>query len=408
MRGRTRGRWLVGLLLLCVVAWMGLQRLTAASAGPVVEVGFGVGAMAVEPGAHRLFVGSWGAQLNGVSVVDTIGGTRVRQVLPNRGWPVLTVGRRRHRIYATQPDGDLLHILDAATGASLRTIRVGAGAYSAALDEAGGRLYLGILYSRSVKVLDVTTGATVGVITAGPIGSVALDPGTGRGFVPMAGTTHCGRLPIPRTGAVCTFDLRGGRMLRAVPVASQDGYTLIVDKSTHRLFVLTSPDNTLSVLDTHTGALVRTAPVGAVPARMGRAGMALDTRAGRVMISNSADDTLYLLDARSGAVVRAVALGTDAGDLQGAVAVDEGTSRAFVSGRNGTRVVDTRAGTIVRTLPASYQVAVDPGTRHVFLGQGGDPILVDQLTFRVASALHMRTASPRTGPATVTMLTNAD
>jgi len=136
--------------------------------------------------------------------------------------------------------------------------------------------------------------------------------------------------------------------------------------------------------------------------------MALDTRAGRVLISNSADDTLYLLDARSGAVARAMALGNDAGDLQGAVAVDEGTSRAFVSGRNGTRVVDTGAGTIVRTLPASYQVAVDPGTRHVFLGQGGAPTLVDQLTFLVASTLHMRTGSPHTGPATVTMLTNAD
>ncbi len=145
---------------------------------------------------------------------------------------------------------------------------------------------------------------------------------------------------------------------------------MAVDTRTHRLFVLTSPDNTLSVLNTRTGALLRTAHGGAVPARMGQAGLALDTRAGRVVISNPADDTVYVLDARSGTVVRAVALGTDAGDLQGAVAVDEGTSRAFVSGRNGTRVVDTRTGAVMRTLPASYQGAVDPGTRasHSRLG----------------------------------------
>lgn len=375
MRGWTMAWWLLVLLLIAGVAWMGLQRLTAASAGPVVEVGFGVGAMAVEPSTHRLVVGSWGAQVNGVSVLDTASGTLGRRVLPNRGWPAFTVDRPRHRIYATQPDGDLLQVLDAATGAPVRTIRVGTGAYGMALDDAGGRLYLAMIYSRSVKVLDVTTGTTLHTIKAGPSSSVALDPGTGRGFVPMAGTTRCGPLPILKTGAVCIFDLHSGRMLRAVPVASQDGYTMAVDTRTHRLFVLTSPDNTLSVLNTRTGALLRTAPVGAVPARMGQAGLALDTRTGRVVISNPADDTVYVLDARSGTVVRAVALGTDAGDLQGAVAADEGTSRAFVSGRNGTRVVDTRTGAVMRTLPASYQVAVDPCTRHVFLGRGGSPTL---------------------------------
>jgi len=71
-------------------------------------------------------------------------------------------------------------------------------------------------------------------------------------------------------------------------------------------------------------------------------------------------------------------VGNDPNDLQGPIAVDESAGQAFVSGMNGTRVVDTRRGILLATLAPSLAAVVDPASGQVFLGQLGAPSAGDQ------------------------------
>ena len=158
----------------------------------------------------------------------------------------------------------------------------------------------------------------------------------------------------------------------------------MMDDKTSRAVVPT--DTGLSVLDTRSGAVLRTVALG----QRRLAGLPLlDARSGRVFVVIRSlahaplPGSIIVLDARNGAVVRRVALGGSPGPL----VVDERAGRVVVLTRgwpgtiNSVSILDARTGALLRTLPvgvAANGMAVDERNGRVFVIHGpGFVILPD-------------------------------
>ncbi len=196
--------------------------------------------------------------------------------------------------------------------------------------------------------------------------ALALDPRTARVFVADSDAA-----------SVTMLDAHSGAVLRTIPVGA-DPSALAVDVRTNRVFVVNATfagtRGSVSVLNASTGDLLRTVSVGAGPQAV-----AADERSGHVVVANSGADSVCLLDARSGRVLRTVTVGTS----PSAVAVDARTEHAFVvsafypprPGRSGTvSVLDTRTGALLRTVAVGQwpgAVTVDSRHGHVIVTNAG-------------------------------------
>ena len=171
-----------------------------------------------------------------------------------------------------------------------------------------------------------------------------------------------------------------GPILHTVMVGGDPEQSLTVDDQTSRAFVFNRFDNTVSVLDTATGALVRTVSVGS-----SFAFFAIDRPTGRVFLGSGGDGTISMLDAKTGQVLRTV---NDPDNDVRRLAVDERTNRVFVGGNSSAMtVLDGRTGAIVQHLAVCggpFAVAMSERTGHLFAKcNDGTTDMLDARTGRV-------------------------
>jgi len=233
----------------------------------------------------------------------------------------------------------------------------------------------------SIRMLDTHTGALLRTISIGGLGVyMVVDENSSRLFVALPGQSDAQDRIISH-GNITILDTRTGARVRTVP-AGWSGQ-MLVDPARGRVFVADRGDFTtrtpgaLIVLDARTGAVVHRTPLG-----HDAWGLLLDRRTGHVFVTAQAiaekyywlsKTTLYMLDARDGTVLHTSPL---SGALSVASAVvDERTSRAFLSLEEGQAnstlaIADTRTGVLLRTLPVggrATSLAVNPATGRVFL-----------------------------------------
>jgi DNA-binding beta-propeller fold protein YncE len=228
------------------------------------------------------------------------------------------------------------------------------------------------------------------------------DAGSDTMLVPSGSARRAARRPGRRAGvllagmalvAACGVAVAGrgetSPVLRTVTVGGDPERSLVIDDQTSRAFVFNRNDfpNTVSVLDTRTGALVRTVSVGSAFVKM-----AVDRPTGHVFLSSGGDATISMLDARSGSVLRTV---TDSDDSTRDIAVDERTNQVFVGHRDSSTVtvLDGRTGSILRHLSVCvgpFAVAVSERTGHLFAKCNDGT--TDMLDARTGRVLH-RTAN---------------
>lgn len=238
----------------------------------------------------------------------------------------------------------------AAANPVLRTIAVGQSPAALAIDERTGRAFVVNSGDNTVSVLDTRTATllrTVGVGWA-PL-TIAVDEQAGRVFVVNASARYLA------TGSVSVLDATSGRLIETTAVGLTP-YAIAIDQRAGRVFVLATGAGPrglgrLSVLDAATGRLVQTFVTGRNDAPLLSAAMlAVDARTQRLfaVIGSPSGYTLDVLDSRSGARVRTVALGTRAAPY--AVAVDEALGRAIVAVTGCImRVFDAASGRPLRT-----------------------------------------------------------
>jgi DNA-binding beta-propeller fold protein YncE len=170
-------------------------------------------------------------------------------------------------------------------------------------------------------------------------------------------------------GEILSQDAEAGPVLRKVVVGPYPG-GVTVDERTSRAFV-TNQDGTIHVLDTRTGALVRTVKVAS-----GYDAVSIAPRFNRILVFNTSakgvGTSLTLLNQSSGSALRTVNLG---GNLHG-VAVDAQTARVYLGMSSGISVLDARTGVVLRTITLPVRgvpisVSLDWKSGHLFVAQEG-------------------------------------
>jgi YVTN family beta-propeller protein len=244
-------------------------------------------------------------------------------------------------------------------------------------------------------------------------------------------------------GSILVAQGQAGNPIVATTLVGALPCCVAVDSLTGHVFVLNSADNTMSVLDSRTGSLLRTLAVGRMPLAV-----AVDGRRGRVFVGNLADPTLTvlrahgpalstltlpynvnalavdeqlgyilavpasasrtvaLLDARSGRLVRTFGAGADVA----ALAVDGQLGRVFVASTGGhtVGVLDIRSGRLVhraRVGTAPSSIAVDAAGGRIFVLNSGDSTLsvLDARTGIVRNTIALAGSQPANGGLVATL-----
>jgi DNA-binding beta-propeller fold protein YncE len=175
-------------------------------------------------------------------------------------------------------------------------------------------------------------------------------------------------VPVGGPGSVSMLDAHTGRVLRTVRI-SADPHHIALDERIGRVYVL-SDDSTLSVIDTRTGALLATRTLRPFTGGFIGYGIGVDAPAGRVIVCEGG--RAHVLDARRAREVTAVDLGSGPFSGNCDVAVDEAIHVAHISSPSGFHAVDTRTGAVLSSQGAMAlrggQVAMDAVSHHVFVG----------------------------------------
>jgi YVTN family beta-propeller protein len=107
---------------------------------------------------------------------------------------------------------------------------------------------------------------------------------------------------------------------------------MAVDARGAHVFVLNRGSASVSVLDAHSGRVLRTRALDRRSSAAGAMARAMDARTGRVFVANGDADSVSVLDLRRGVVLRTLAVGVH----PLGVAVDEKVGRAFVVNYGGS------------------------------------------------------------------------
>lgn len=228
--------------------------------------------------------------------------------------------------------------------------------------------------------------ATGLALVGGLVQPIGVDATHVDGGHALARTRHAGTSTVLARGGPVTQ--RGTPVLRTMTVGEHPGVS-VVDSQTGRLFVA-NYDNTVSVLDTATGAVVRTVDVGQAIGAAQPTALTLDARAGRVFVA-AQDSSVTTLDARTGAVLRTVGLASSPSDIT----ADARTARVFVATYNSTvSLLDSRTGALLSTVDVQGTpsgITIDTRTGRVFVtsdeGTQGVITVLDAATGRVLTTL---------------------
>ncbi len=279
----------------------------------------------------------------------------------------LAIDTRTNRVFVGNGDSlgvGTVSVLDPARHSVPRTVAVPGGAM--AVDERGGRVFVAQtgLATHRLSILDATSGALLRTValTAHPI-AVAVDATTDRAFVlGQRGTT----------GSVTVLDATTGTPLRRVTLGSSPAQpTVLVAARAGHVFV--QDTGGVRLLDGRTGVVLRRSAA--------RGLMTLDARTERVVVVGSdgrAHLTVTVLDPATGRVLRVVRVANGAptgiGPIQG-LAVDEPAHRLVVAwqdsyDRCSVSRIDTVSGAILSTTDLGYvpvAVTLDDARGRVFI-----------------------------------------
>ncbi len=166
---------------------------------------------------------------------------------------------------------------------------------------------------------------------------------------------------------VSVIDGATNAVIATIPVVIPFPCSVGVNPSTNRVYVTNSGD-TVSVID---GTLAESDPANAVIATVpvGGQSIGVNPTTNRIYVGNNIDETVSVIDGASNAVVATVALGR-VGPI--AVEVNPTTNRVYVSGGSvidGTLAESDPANAVIASLPATgHSIGVNPTTDRIYVG----------------------------------------
>lgn len=291
---------------------------------------------------------------NSLSTFDTGTGRLLRTVHAYaNGGVSMAVDERDSRVFAVFANSGIVGVFDTRDGRRLRAIAFGVThPLLTPIVDAAGRLLVVDQAAGTVSVVDAR-GLAVRAVTlvAREPAAWALDPATPRG-------SSGGRLLVGGDTALSVVDTRSGAVVRTLALGVR-ARQILVDTRRRRAFLLVSdhlgPSGHIPVVDTRTGRLVTTIILQGVAMSA-----ALDARHDRLVVAQQ-DGTVDILDAGSGRLIHAwdTAPGAPSG-----LTLDANTGRAFVLHGRGFRLVPDRWTWIPSWMRARLPFVPRPGLSY--------------------------------------------
>lgn len=220
-----------------------------------------------DPASHRLFL-SHGMR---VVVVDTRGDSVVGEIGPTPGVHDIALAPELGRGWTSNGRDSTITVFDYASLKPLATIKLEARNPDViTFDKASGRVFAFNGGSASATVIDARTNAVVGTVPVGGKPEFAVTDGEGHLWVNNEDSS-----------TVVQLDTRTLKVTARWPLAPGEGPSgLALDRVHHRLFAACA-NQKLVVLDSNTGRVVTTLPIG-----QGADGAAYDPGRGLVFTPN--------------------------------------------------------------------------------------------------------------------------
>ncbi len=324
--------------------------------------------MAFDGQTARAFIGVRNYDVGGIAVVDLRAGRLLSELDVDTRPLALVLARLARRVFVLTAGTDLTRgrgrviVLDAASGARQRSIAVAGEPNALAVDEARQRVLV---------TVHTGGGAAVAIYDMRSLALIARLP-LEADARPIAITAADGQaLVVTSAGRVYLIVEARARVAHVIQMG-QGAALVAVDARSGRAFVANPVSNTVGVIDTASGTLLRTVPVGVTPD-----GLGVSPATRRVLVANAADGTITLLDSRSGTPLRAVAVGAD----PSGVIVAEHAGLAVIPTAEGLAVVDTASGALLR------RIAILNGAAAVALDDQSAQAVVASATASVGSSV---------------------
>jgi DNA-binding beta-propeller fold protein YncE len=295
------------------------------------------------PGANGGALPSW--SVRSIILSEMSGATGGTAMAVNPGG--VAIDQRTQRVFVADEDANAVRVLDGETGTLLQTVSPGSSlstswTWTIAVDERAGRVFVANSPYASqeaiVAMLDARTGAVLRTthlgVSTGEATLMAVDEATDHLFIVQPGAATTVHMLDARSGAILDTLALGGQARAAV-----------IDARVHRLFVTTAAG--LSIVDARTGVLLGTIPVG-----RNSGALAVDERADRIVVTaDGRAGPLSIVDARTSRVVRRIAVAGSCDE----VLVDQRTDRLLLvdQARGVISMFDARSGAVVGTITPS-------------------------------------------------------
>lgn len=226
-------------------------------------------------------------------------------------------------------------------------------------DSSAHRLY--IARGARIQVLNTDSGELVGEVP-GVDGShgVAIDPNTHRGYATSG-----------RSNTVVVFDTQTLKPIGTpIPVGERPD-AIAFEPVTKRVFAFDAGGNAASIIDTTSGKVVQTVPLGSNPETGVADGL------GHMWVNLEGSSEIAEINALDGTIMVRTSLAP--GDGPTGLSYDAKTGRLFAGCSNKTMVVvDGKTGKVVTTLPVGQGVdagGFDPNHALAFAPNGRDGTL---------------------------------
>lgn len=250
----------------------GLLRIydTRTYASTSVELTCCLAALIADPDTHRVY-----ASGNGLLVLDGITGAVLSTVSLAPGTPDgLALDAAGGRVFAANPPGDTVAVLDTATNQIAATIPAGDRPVAVAFDRSSGVLFVSNAGDQTVQAID-------------PVGPTVL--ATAAVATPSALTVADGKLYVASDGVVRVLDAATLADDGAIVVGSSPR-ALAYNPVARRLWVSNWGSGTVSFIDTTTRTVLGTMPSGTRPL-----GAVFDPGLGRTYVAVHGSNEVQLL-----------------------------------------------------------------------------------------------------------------
>ncbi len=269
------------------------------------------------------------------------------------GWDYLSVDSAAQRLYVSH--ATKVVVMDLAKDVVTGEITNTPGVHGVALASGLGLGVTSLGRVNQAGIVDLQTLQTLAAVDTaqGPDGML-YDPGQQEAWL------FCGR-----ARAVTVVDVKARKVVATIPLGGRPEFAQ-VDPAAGRVYDNLEDKSEVAVIDTKSHAVVANWPIA--PGEEG-SGMAIDLKHHRLFIGCGGSKTMEMMDSTTGKILASVPIGAGVD----ANAFDPETQFAFASCGDGTTTIAHADGdklTVVQTLKTergARTMALDPATHKIYL-----------------------------------------